>query len=1523
MDEEQKRKKEQALLKAALQGDTVRVKQLLEEGVNPNATSTTSVLWAAQNSPLHLAALNGHHETVSVLLAAGADVNTQDTKEKTPLHLAAKNGHHETVSVLLAAGADVNTQDQWERTPLHLAAVNGHHETVSALLAAGADVNTQDKLTMTSLHWAVLSGHHETVSALLAAGADVNTQGVRQNTPLHLAAGRGHHETVSALLAAGADVNTEDSGGDTPLQVATEQGHSKCVEVLMQHKAKEEALLKAALQGDTVRVKQLLEEGVNPNHTDFGEMTPLHLAAENGHHETVSVLLAAGADVNIQDKRRAYHWTPLHQAAGNGHHETVSVLLAAGAEIDSSGGGEYTSLHWAARNGHHETVSALLAAGADVNIQCKMFSVKDSFGHSGVLHLKSSIIIIIPPPPRTPLHLAAENGHHRIVSAFLTAGANVNAEDGEQNSPLHLAAENGHCETVSVLLAAGADVNTQDRMKRTPLHLGAENGHHETVSVLLAAGADVNTQDTSEMTPLHWAARNGHHETVSVLLAAGADVNTQDQWKRTPLHWAARNGHHETVSVLLAAGADVNTQDSEGKTPLQDTTERGHSKCTELLLQHGADEGGKKAVSIAELKEDFDPVLVHFYEERGMIHATSKGPLVEEAANQTGKTIDQVVDFITTYMYFLMSKGEGEQKSPPDDSGDMETKKSSATNFQQILESILSELNETDLGLLLQVWSARPAQQESPGMEMSPELMKTEYIKTGDLGMLEKDMIAAGISFLAIAQDISEVPEELKYTRTEEATVGPMGGEVEIPDFVKLVVPKGALRQDSKITISMVDVPGILRDPEGVSWTSGYPWSLSEDTCPRELLDQVLFSPAVDVNLHGAQLLAPLEVQTWRPPGSEGMGCFLLKHHDGEGWTDITASTVHQTYPDKVSFSLQTFSPVVTGFAPLDKVISVGKMLIDALTSRTLDCLFAAYIKPSLEDVEFHVVCRDKCVDTDEYLPDFTKCGSNAAMFDLFHGEELHISVNVRGRQSEHIPMVLRSKQCCEKNGQNIQMLLERPHGNRRVKGDVIVKKVQKPLNQIACQFVFKEEGDILPSSYKGDSTIEEPDSTQPTSTNIVESVRPKEDVSIRTGSGDRVHLSTEPQPEPGPCGNGTDNAAGSGNQPVVLLITDEYGNSLGDASTIDRQMAALLVSKGAKVYSLVLSTTKDNEDDAAADGVQLIIPTTFEGDERRPNLNWLRWDHQTRYPNLPLDVGFIIGHVNITSRAARQIKELRLPGAKLVQVTSVVPEETSHFEGDERVMSIGEESDSILDDLQHADVIFSVGPLVHDYYKHQTKQLKLQHHEFLPKPSDIFSKMQLKHVNTETKVVLSIGKIKGAESLKGYDIAAKIMNIVIERLPYTKWQVFGVSPEDFPESKKFIQANVDKNRFSFTPLNYTTQKELSKVMQKANVILMPSRAEPFGLVGLEAIAAGIPVLVSDKSGLAWFLRNQGPEFDRLIVEIADDDHEAAKTLAKRIINMLNDGSREFQAARSLKEKLLASNYWDASHSKFLKEFGL
>ncbi|KAI8484498.1 hypothetical protein Bbelb_377690 [Branchiostoma belcheri] len=826
-------------------------------------------------------------------------------------------------------------------------------------------------------------------------------------------------------------------------------------------------------------------------------------------------------------------------------------------------------------------------------------------------------------------------------------------------------------------------------------------------------------------------------------------------------------------------------------------------------------------------------------------------------------------------------------------------------DFQQMLARIFGRLNETDLRLLLRVWSARSGQQECTGMETAHDVMRamvrTGYITTGDLGMLQKDMMAAGISLTAVVRDIPGVPDELHYAKSVKDFVGLTGGQMEISGFAKLIVPPGILQEDTSVSISIVDIPDILRGDEGASWTSGYPWSLGEDACPRELLDGVLFSPAVDVNLHGAQPDGPMELQIWRPPGSEDMECLLLKHSDGEGWADITASTVLQVHSDKLSVFLRTFCPLCVVWTKLIDV--TGKVMTYVLTSQTLSCRFSAYIKPHEEDVDFHVVCRDNSVKKDEYKSGFTVCGGNKAMFNLFHRNTIEVAVSVQNGQKESKRIELSPQLCCEEDGQNVQLFLDRPNG-KPVKGDVIINSIRERSPRTVCEFKFREEGPI-PNTGVHETDGEQDDSAS--------------------------------QPHGGPVG-----AVGGlaflheVYKPVVLMINDEYGTAKGGISTVHCQMARFLVSKGAEVYSTVTVTPEDNieaiEKDAKDDGVKLIFPTIVKGDPTKPGLNWLTWEHRSRYPDLPLDVDFIVGHVNITSRAARQIKKDRIPNAKLVQVTHVIPEDTSHHKSKEKVQEIQKEKASILEDLQDADVVFSVGPLIHDYYTHELKQEKLQHLEFLPKPSDIFSNANAeppKDTNTRYRVILSIGRVKGVESLKGYDLLALAVGDVIKELPNTKWRLCGIMKGDFEKCQQVINANRDKFEFvPFTPLEYCTQEKLCEEMRRADVVLMPSRAEPFGLVGLEAIAAGVPTIISSNSGLAEFLQAKydielDSDFKRPIVKVSGKDPEDAARLASRILEILKNRGPEFKAAKRLKHKLLDSEYWDASHGNFLKVFGL
>ncbi|MEN6625295.1 MAG: M56 family metallopeptidase [Candidatus Sumerlaeia bacterium] len=92
-------------------------------------------------TPLHMAAQNGHLDTVKLLIGKGADVSARSETGLTPLHLAAQGGHGETAEAIIAAGADVNAKDNSGNTPLTLASEKGHQQLAGMLIAKGADVN--------------------------------------------------------------------------------------------------------------------------------------------------------------------------------------------------------------------------------------------------------------------------------------------------------------------------------------------------------------------------------------------------------------------------------------------------------------------------------------------------------------------------------------------------------------------------------------------------------------------------------------------------------------------------------------------------------------------------------------------------------------------------------------------------------------------------------------------------------------------------------------------------------------------------------------------------------------------------------------------------------------------------------------------------------------------------------------------------------------------------------------------------------------------------------------------------------------------------------------------------------------------------------------------------------------------------------------------------------------------------------------------------------------------------------------
>ena len=176
-------------------------------------------------------------------------------------------------------------------------------------------------------------------------------------------------DLVFDYLAQGHPANSTDSGGVSLIKWCAYYGDVSAIKFLLrkaeslQSLGKDLGLNAAAFHGHWQLCEFLIESGapVNDPHPDSGE-TPLHaaLCTDNrvAHDLVIEVLLAHGADPNLKTKpsaetggfmrdARTKAETSLHRAAAFGSEETITMLLDAGASIDVKDMNGDSPLSWA------------------------------------------------------------------------------------------------------------------------------------------------------------------------------------------------------------------------------------------------------------------------------------------------------------------------------------------------------------------------------------------------------------------------------------------------------------------------------------------------------------------------------------------------------------------------------------------------------------------------------------------------------------------------------------------------------------------------------------------------------------------------------------------------------------------------------------------------------------------------------------------------------------------------------------------------------------------------------------------------------------------------------------------------------------------------------------------------------------------------------------------------------------------------------------------------------------------------
>jgi glycosyltransferase involved in cell wall biosynthesis len=118
--------------------------------------------------------------------------------------------------------------------------------------------------------------------------------------------------------------------------------------------------------------------------------------------------------------------------------------------------------------------------------------------------------------------------------------------------------------------------------------------------------------------------------------------------------------------------------------------------------------------------------------------------------------------------------------------------------------------------------------------------------------------------------------------------------------------------------------------------------------------------------------------------------------------------------------------------------------------------------------------------------------------------------------------------------------------------------------------------------------------------------------------------------------------------------------------------------------------------------------------------------------------------------------------------------------------------------------------------------------------------------LNAQAPVILTVCRLAGAERYKGYDQMIRALPEILRAVPNARYLLAGTGP-DRPRIEKLIADLGVRNAVVFA--GFIPDEELSEHYNLSDVFAMPSKAEGFGIVYLEALACGKPVLAGDQDG--------------------------------------------------------------------------
>ncbi|CAG7726425.1 unnamed protein product [Allacma fusca] len=207
----------------------------------------------------------------------------------------------------------------------------------------------------------------------------------------------------------------------------------------------------------------------------FLEESPLRIlrVAERGNVKEFTQLISRDPSLLMVCDNKGR--TAVHQAALKDRTAILKVIHEYKQSFDTLDEDGCSPLHIAVRSEALDSIGFLL----------------EKFGRSKIIQLimqddhSSTLLNDNNNNGWTPVHVAAREGHHRVLEILMKKGAFLR-KDYQGRTPLHLAAENGHKDVISLILNTHSHlIDLVDKYGNTPLHSAAIHDKYKVVELLL------------------------------------------------------------------------------------------------------------------------------------------------------------------------------------------------------------------------------------------------------------------------------------------------------------------------------------------------------------------------------------------------------------------------------------------------------------------------------------------------------------------------------------------------------------------------------------------------------------------------------------------------------------------------------------------------------------------------------------------------------------------------------------------------------------------------------------------------------------------------------------------------------------------------------------------------------------------------------------------------------------------------------------------------------------------------------